>query len=84
MNLVGGERIINVLDVEFQKNKMMSLESFVQNFLEKKPRRKLLNALSLEFSNSEMDNLVERPPVIDDIDLIEIAWPQAKTHSSNR
>ena len=76
MDKVGGERIINVLDVKDQKNKMMPLEKFVQNFLEKKSAcRKLLNVLSLEFSNSDLDELVERLPVIDEIDLIEIFWP---------
>ena len=77
MNLVGGERKINVLDVKTQENKTMSLKKFVQNFLETKPaRRKLLNVLSLEFSNSDLDKFVERPPMIDEIDLIEITWPQ--------
>ena len=56
-------------------------------YYEKKPRDRLLNVISLEFSHTKLENYVEAPLVVRQLDWIEAAWPQhlrqAHTESTN-
>ena len=62
-NLVGGSRIIDVVDVATQKGSSLPVSDFVE-YYESEPRNKLLNVLSLEFSNTPMDELITSPTLV--------------------
>ena len=84
---VGSKRIIDVIDVNTQKALKMTMKEWCEYF-EKFPRQKLLNVISLEFSHTKLENYVEVPLVVRQLDWIEIAWPpmlrQLQTESTNQ
>lgn len=93
---VGSKRVIDVMDVSTQQALTMTMkewceyyESMVEN--EKGVKRRLddrlLNVISLEFSHTRLENYVEAPLVVRQLDWVDTAWPynlrQAHTESTN-
>ncbi|XP_071761776.1 lysine-specific demethylase 7A isoform X1 [Centroberyx gerrardi] len=71
---VGGDKIIDVIDVARQADSKMKLSEFIKYF--SKPHRpKVLNLISLEFSDTKMSELVVVPDVAQKMSWVENYWP---------
>ncbi|XP_014853983.1 PREDICTED: lysine-specific demethylase 7A [Poecilia mexicana] len=71
---VGGDKVIDVIDVARQADSKMKLSEFIKYFT--KPHRpKVLNLISLEFSDTKMAELVEVPDVAKKMSWVENYWP---------
>ncbi|KAF7668550.1 hypothetical protein LDENG_00004860 [Lucifuga dentata] len=71
---VGGDKIIDVIDVARQADSKMKLREFVKYYT--KPHRpKVLNLISLEFSDTKMSELVVVPDVAQKMSWVENYWP---------
>ncbi|XP_013855734.1 lysine-specific demethylase 2A, partial [Austrofundulus limnaeus] len=75
--LVGSRRLIDVMDVSTQKGTEMSLAQWTRYF-ETPPcqRERLYNVISLEFSHTKLEALVNRPTTVDLIDWVDNMWPR--------
>ena len=73
--LIGGRRIIDVVDCESQKSVEMSMREFEQYHEEKHKSRKY-RVNSLEYSRSRLESFVQRPNLIDYLDWVDLVWPQ--------
>lgn len=84
--LVGGRRILDVMDVSIQKDFTMSLKEWCK-YWEEKPRKRILNVISLEFSHTKLESLVESPTVVRSLDWVDWMWPRhlkkSQTESTN-
>ena len=75
--MVGGKREIHVLDVKTQETEQMTLKKFTNYYQKPKTdRKKLLNVISLEVSDTPLDDIVERPEVVNILDWIDLSWPE--------
>uniref|UniRef100_A0A8C6TR40 [histone H3]-dimethyl-L-lysine(36) demethylase n=1 Tax=Neogobius melanostomus TaxID=47308 RepID=A0A8C6TR40_9GOBI len=74
---VGSRRMIDVMDVSTQKGTEMSMAQWTR-YYETPPcqREKLYNVISLEFSHTKLENLVQRPTTVDQIDWVDTMWPR--------
>jgi len=83
---VGSRRQIDVMDVNTQKNIVMSMKEW-QKYFDDPVRDRLLNVLSLEFSHTKLDNYVQSPTIVRQIDWVDTVWPrhlkEAQTESTN-
>ncbi|XP_054276227.1 jmjC domain-containing histone demethylation protein 1-like [Macrosteles quadrilineatus] len=83
---VGSRRHIDVMDVNTQKNIVMTMKEW-QKYFDDPVRDKLLNVLSLEFSHTKLDNYVQSPMIVRQIDWVDTVWPrhlkEAQTESTN-
>ncbi|XP_054876426.1 lysine-specific demethylase 7A [Poeciliopsis prolifica] len=71
---VGGDKVIDVIDVARQADSKMKLSEFIKYFT--KPHRpKVLNLISLEFSDTKMSESVEVPDVAKKMSWVENYWP---------
>uniref|UniRef100_A0AAX7SSN4 Lysine-specific demethylase 7A n=1 Tax=Astatotilapia calliptera TaxID=8154 RepID=A0AAX7SSN4_ASTCA len=71
---VGGNKVIDVIDVARQADSKMKLSEFIKYFTN--PHRpKVLNLISLEFSDTKMAKLVEVPDVAQTLSWVENYWP---------
>ncbi|XP_077355090.1 lysine-specific demethylase 7A isoform X2 [Festucalex cinctus] len=71
---VGGDKVIDVIDVARQADTKMKLSQFIKYFTS--PRRsKVLNLISLEFSDTKMSQLVQVPDVAQKMSWVENYWP---------
>uniref|UniRef100_A0A669F9D2 Lysine demethylase 7A n=1 Tax=Oreochromis niloticus TaxID=8128 RepID=A0A669F9D2_ORENI len=71
---VGGNKVIDVIDVARQADSKMKLSEFIKYFTN--PHRpKVLNLISLEFSDTKMAKLVEVPDVAQKLSWVENYWP---------
>ena len=86
---VGSKRLIDVMDVNTQKALSMTMKDWCEYYesTSRDPNR-LLNVISLEFSHTKLENYVEAPLVVRQLDWIETAWPAhlraAHTESTNQ
>ncbi|KAG8438657.1 hypothetical protein GDO86_005011 [Hymenochirus boettgeri] len=71
---VGGEKIIDVIDVARQADSKMKLKNFVKYFMNP-DRPKVLNVISLEFSDTKMAELVKVPDISKRLSWVENYWP---------
>ncbi|XP_067907224.1 lysine-specific demethylase 7B-like isoform X2 [Heterodontus francisci] len=72
---VGGEKVIDVIDVARQADCKMKLQEFVQ-YYSSLHRTKVLNVISLEFSDTKMSDLVEVPNIVQKLSWVENYWPE--------
>ncbi|XP_055018265.1 lysine-specific demethylase 7B, partial [Boleophthalmus pectinirostris] len=71
---VGGDKVIDVIDVARQADSKMKLSEFIKYYTNPhKP--KVLNLISLEFSDTKMSKLVEVPDVAQKMSWVENYWP---------
>ncbi|KAM8879033.1 lysine (K)-specific demethylase 2Aa isoform 2-T2 [Spinachia spinachia] len=74
---VGSRRMIDVMDVSTQKGTEMSMAQWTRYYETPPPlREKLYNVISLEFSHTKLENLVQRPATVDLIDWVDNMWPR--------
>lgn len=72
---VGSKRILDVMDVNTQKNLEMTMRDW-ESYYEDQDKDRLLNVISLEFSHTKLDNYVESPTVVRQIDWVDVVWPK--------
>ncbi len=73
--LIGSRRLLDVMDVTTQKAMEMTMKEWVK-YYENPVRDRLLNVISLEFSHTKLENYVEQPEVIRQLDWINTVWPR--------
>ncbi|KAL7889669.1 hypothetical protein AOLI_G00019270 [Acnodon oligacanthus] len=74
---VGSRRMIDVMDVATQKGIEMSMAQWARYYETPTSQRvKLYNVISLEFSHTKLENLVNRPTTVDMIDWVDNMWPR--------
>ncbi|KAH3886544.1 hypothetical protein DPMN_010555, partial [Dreissena polymorpha] len=83
---VGSRRMLDVMDVNTQKGLEMTMKDWVK-YYESLDRDRLLNVISLEFSHTKLENYVESPNLVREVDWVDTAWPQhlkdCQTESTN-
>ena len=72
---VGARRVLDVMDCNTQESLTMSLGAWVR-YYQSAQRERTLNVISLEFSRTSMDSLVEPPSVVRQLDWVELVWPK--------
>uniref|UniRef100_A0A8C5Q0D5 [histone H3]-dimethyl-L-lysine(36) demethylase n=1 Tax=Leptobrachium leishanense TaxID=445787 RepID=A0A8C5Q0D5_9ANUR len=85
---VGGKRIIDVMDVSTQRGIEMTMAQWARYYeTPDDEREKLYNVISLEFSHTKLEDLVQRPATVDQIDWVDNMWPRhlkdRQTESTN-
>nr|CAD7597925.1 unnamed protein product [Timema genevievae] len=83
---VGSRRVLDVMDVNTQKNVEMTMKEW-QKYYEDTNKDKLLNVISLEFSHTKLEYYVQTPTVVRQIDWVDCVWPkhlkESQTESTN-
>eukprot|EP00794_Sanderia_malayensis_P014173 gene14173-15652_t len=83
---VGGKRMVDVVDSNTQQPVEMTMSQWVKYFTNPN-RDRILNVISLEFSHTGMDRLVEPPELVRKIDWVNVMWPpeliEAQTDTTN-
>ncbi|XP_053961055.1 jmjC domain-containing histone demethylation protein 1 isoform X1 [Anastrepha ludens] len=72
---VGSRRILDVMDVNTQKNLQMTMKEW-QQYYDNPQKDRLLNVISLEFSHTRLDNYVQCPEIVRQIDWVDVVWPK--------
>ncbi|XP_022085617.1 lysine-specific demethylase 2A-like isoform X2 [Acanthaster planci] len=72
---VGSRRQVDVMDVNTQKGVEMSMAQFAK-YYESKERDQLYNVISLEFSHTKLEEFVQAPSIVRQMDWVDIVWPQ--------
>lgn len=72
---VGSRRVLDVMDVNTQKNLEMTMKEW-QKYYEDTSKKKLLNVISLEFSHTKLENYVQSPSIVRQIDWVDVVWPR--------
>uniref|UniRef100_A0A674P677 PHD finger protein 8 n=1 Tax=Takifugu rubripes TaxID=31033 RepID=A0A674P677_TAKRU len=72
---IGSDRQIDVIDVSRQCDLKMRLGDFVE-YYNSPNRDKVLNVISLEFSETRLSNLVETPKIVRKLSWVENLWPE--------
>ncbi|KAG8434857.1 hypothetical protein GDO86_012992 [Hymenochirus boettgeri] len=85
---VGSKRIVDVMEVGTQKAIEMTMTQWAKYYeTPDEEREKLYNVISLEFSHTKLENLVQRPTTVDQIDWVDNIWPRhlkdRQTESTN-
>ncbi|XP_043934060.1 lysine-specific demethylase PHF2 isoform X2 [Protopterus annectens] len=73
-NYVGPERLVDVIDVTKQKECKMKLKEFVDYYYSTN-RKRVLNVINLEFSDTRMSSFVESPAIVRKLSWVENCWP---------
>lgn len=71
---VGSKRVIDVMDCSTQKGFTMTMKEWCE-YYENIDRDRILNVISLEFSHTKLEDYVEAPLLVRQMDWIETAWP---------
>ncbi|XP_041348389.1 lysine-specific demethylase 2A-like isoform X2 [Gigantopelta aegis] len=72
---VGSRRVLDVMDVTTQKAMEMTMKEWVA-YYENPQRDRLLNVISLEFCHTRLENYVESPTLVRQIDWVDQVWPR--------
>jgi len=75
-NLVGGKRILEVMNCATQSNAEMTLKDWEEFFTAPDRDNTKLNVISLEFSHTRLDKEVIAPRVVRQIDFTDTVWPR--------
>jgi len=75
-NLVGGKRILEVMNCATQSNAEMTLKDWEEFFTAPDRDDTKLNVISLEFSHTKLDSYVVAPRVVRQIDFTDNMWPR--------
>ncbi|CAL8087358.1 unnamed protein product [Orchesella dallaii] len=73
---VESDRLVDVIDVEQQTELQMSFGEFA-NYFTDPHRKKLLNLISLEVSNTKLGGLVEAPLIARKLDFLNNYWQES-------
>lgn len=75
-NMVGGKRILEVMNTATQSNAEMTLKDWEEWWTAKDRDDTKLNVISLEFSHTKLDKEVIAPRVVRQIDWVDNVWPR--------
>lgn len=64
---MGSKRVLDVMEVNTQKNLQMTMKEW-QEYYEDPKKKKLLNVISLEFSQTKLENYVQSPSIVRQLD----------------
>lgn len=85
-DISGSKRILDVMDVNTQKNEDMTMKEW-QKYYEDPNKERLLNVISLEFSHTKLENYVQSPELVRLVDWVDVVWPrhlkEAQVESTN-
>ncbi|CAN9512187.1 unnamed protein product [Ophioblennius macclurei] len=73
-NYVGPDMGVDVVDVTKQSDSKMKLKEFVDYYYSTN-RKKVLNVINLEFSDTRMNSIVESPQIVRQLSWVENYWP---------
>uniref|UniRef100_A0AAY5F4P2 Lysine-specific demethylase PHF2 n=1 Tax=Electrophorus electricus TaxID=8005 RepID=A0AAY5F4P2_ELEEL len=73
-NYVGPDVLVDVVDVTKQTDSKMKLKEFVDYYYSTN-RKKVLNVINLEFSDTRMASIVESPQIVRRLSWVENYWP---------
>uniref|UniRef100_A0A6Q2Z9T1 Lysine-specific demethylase PHF2 n=1 Tax=Esox lucius TaxID=8010 RepID=A0A6Q2Z9T1_ESOLU len=73
-NYVGPDVGVDVIDVTKQTDCKMKLKEFVDYYYSTN-RKKVLNVINLEFSDTRMDSIVQSPQIVRRLSWVENYWP---------
>ncbi|XP_013877150.1 lysine-specific demethylase phf2 isoform X2 [Austrofundulus limnaeus] len=73
-NYVGPDDSVDVVDVTKQTDSQMKLKEFVDYYYSTN-RKKVLNVINLEFSDTRMSSIVESPQIVRRLSWVENYWP---------
>ncbi|KAM4581713.1 lysine-specific demethylase phf2 isoform 1-T1 [Fundulus diaphanus] len=73
-NYVGPDVTVDVMDVTKQTDSQMKLKEFVDYYYSTN-RKKVLNVINLEFSDTRMSSIVESPQIVRQLSWVENYWP---------
>ncbi|KAJ2237540.1 JmjC domain-containing histone demethylation protein 1 [Coemansia sp. RSA 485] len=77
-SIIGKDTPVSVMDVLTQEElKGWTLGDWAKYF-HSDDRRRVLNVISLEVSDTELDKRIKRPRVVDEVDAVEKYWPESK------
>ncbi|KAL0267255.1 UNVERIFIED_CONTAM: hypothetical protein PYX00_009581 [Menopon gallinae] len=83
---VGSRRLLDVMDVNTQKNQEMTMKEWCRYYNDPNKDR-LLNVISLEFSHTKLENYVQSPTIVRQLDWVDCVWPphlkEAQTEATN-
>lgn len=83
---VGSRRQLDVMDVNTQKAMEMTMKEWTRYYTAEE-RDRLLNVISLEFSHTRLENYVEQPEVVRQMDWVDNVWPwyykECQTETTN-
>ncbi|XP_077428882.1 lysine-specific demethylase phf2 isoform X2 [Vanacampus margaritifer] len=74
-NYVGPDVAVDVVDVTKQTDSKMKLKEFVDYYYSTN-RKKVLNIINLEFSDSRMNSIVKSPQIVQSLSWVENYWPE--------
>ncbi|KAJ3108839.1 JmjC domain-containing histone demethylation protein 1 [Phlyctochytrium planicorne] len=75
-DMCGRDRIVEAMDVATQSDKQMTLDEWAKYYTTpEEEKRKILNVISLEISDSSLAKEVLRPRIVRDLDWIDNVWP---------
>lgn len=74
-NCVGSRRIVDVMNVETQKDCTMTMKKWC-NYFNDPNRKELLNVISLEFSHTKLEQFVDSPAIVKQMDWVDLVWPR--------
>ncbi|XP_070161711.1 histone lysine demethylase PHF8 isoform X4 [Polyergus mexicanus] len=72
---IGGDRDMDVIDVTRQSNIRMKLRDFVE-YYNSPSRTRVLNVISLEFTNTGLSPMVDAPYIARKLDWVNSVWPR--------
>ncbi|XP_051873924.1 lysine-specific demethylase phf2 isoform X1 [Pristis pectinata] len=72
-NYVGPDRVIDVVDVTKQKTCKLTIKEFVEYYYSAN-RKRVLNVINFEFSDTKMSSLVEAPEVVKKLSWVDNLW----------
>ncbi|KAI9360390.1 hypothetical protein DFJ73DRAFT_815517 [Zopfochytrium polystomum] len=73
-DLCGRDRIIEAMEVSSQLDKQMTLDEWA-NYFRQTERKRLMNVISLEISQTPLGKAIVRPRIVRDLDWIDHVWP---------
>uniref|UniRef100_A0A1B6CUI0 [histone H3]-dimethyl-L-lysine(36) demethylase n=1 Tax=Clastoptera arizonana TaxID=38151 RepID=A0A1B6CUI0_9HEMI len=83
---VGSRRQLDVMCVHTQKNFEMPMKDW-QRYYEDPKKDRLLNVISLEFSHTKLENFIQAPQIVRQLDWVDCVWPrhlkEAQIESTN-
>ncbi|XP_065189797.1 lysine-specific demethylase 2A-like [Sycon ciliatum] len=68
-------RTIDIMDVSSQQGSTMSMANFTKYYTNAK-RDKLYNVISLEFTKTKLEPLVQSPSLVRHLDWVDLVWPE--------
>ena len=75
-DLVGGDRVLEVLVVSDQSGTQMTLKEF-QEYFDSPKRSRIYNVITLEIDGTLLAQQIRRPRIVRDLDWTEVVWPKS-------